>query len=351
MMVHNSNQSTRMAFNLHPIIVFIMLILTGCGNPRAERVILDTDMGSDCDDVGALALLHHYAATGRAEILGVIYSSGAVPYGAGVVDAINHFYDRSDIPVGACHDTTFGDPVDKMNAEVLAKNSTVFGNEIVHNLDAPEQTTLNRKLLAAQPDGSVTYITIGHTRGLYELLISSPDSISGLSGRELIERKVKRWVALGAMGSANSEGHRARDWNFFFNGTAGYTDYLVTHFPVHMEFVDGGSRVFTGGSLRQTPPGNIVRLAYKKWLQNVEGKQLQDQRPSWDLVTVLYAIEGSHEYFDDLGPGLLDFDPINGCLWSARAEHGKHRMIRQKEGTDAILADYLNQIISGNQDY
>ena len=35
-------------------------------------------MGSDCDDVGALALLHAYAELGEAEILGVIYSSGAV---------------------------------------------------------------------------------------------------------------------------------------------------------------------------------------------------------------------------------------------------------------------------------
>ncbi len=44
-------------------------------------------MGSDCDDVGALALLNEYANSGKAEVIGVIFSSGAVPYGVGVIDA------------------------------------------------------------------------------------------------------------------------------------------------------------------------------------------------------------------------------------------------------------------------
>lgn len=39
------------------------------------KVIIDTDMGSDCDDAGAMALLHSYADLGRLEIIGCIYSS------------------------------------------------------------------------------------------------------------------------------------------------------------------------------------------------------------------------------------------------------------------------------------
>ena len=68
---------------------------------KPEKIIFDTDMGSDCDDAGALALLHTYADMDKAEILGCIYSSGKVPYGAGVVQAINIRYGRADIPVGA----------------------------------------------------------------------------------------------------------------------------------------------------------------------------------------------------------------------------------------------------------
>ncbi len=39
-------------------------------------IIFDTDMGSDVDDAGALALLHRLAELGEVELAGVIFSSG-----------------------------------------------------------------------------------------------------------------------------------------------------------------------------------------------------------------------------------------------------------------------------------
>ena len=38
------------------------------------RIIFDTDMNSDVDDVGALAVLHSYIRKGRAELLAVVGS-------------------------------------------------------------------------------------------------------------------------------------------------------------------------------------------------------------------------------------------------------------------------------------
>lgn len=256
-------------------------IQAGISGQAAEKIILDTDMGSDCDDVGALALLHHYADAGQAEILGIIYSSGAVPYGAGIVDAINRYYGREDIPIGACYDEGFGDPVDKMQAKKLASDTVKFRNRIIHNTDAPEQTVLNRRLLASADDLSISYVTIGHTRGLYELLKSPPDDVSALSGEELVRRKIKRWVALGALGAANDEGQLRKDWNFFFNETAEYTQYLVEHFPGPIYFVDGGRTVMTGASLEQTPEENIVRTAYESWLW----KAMNPISIKWTLAT------------------------------------------------------------------
>lgn len=307
-----------------------------------EKIILDTDMGSDCDDVGALALLHHYASHGKADLLAVIYSSGAVPYGAGVVDAINSFYGRKEIPVGAYQGTDFGDPVDKMGAQMLVMDTATFKHKIIRNSDAREQTALNRQVLASQPDTSVTYITIGHTRGLYELLVSTSDSISDLSGRELIKKKLKRWVALGALGAGNENKDFVRDWNFFFNGTAPYTKYLVDHFPRPVYFVDGGSRIMTGRSLLETPPGNIFRRAYSDWLWNVEKKRLEDQRPSWDLVTVYFAVEGPGPYLSPMETGYLEFDPEKGCRWMETYTALQHFFFRQISGTDQAFSDYLN---------
>jgi len=333
------------------LFLFCPLLWTSCQGvdrafPDPELIILDTDMGSDCDDVGAMALLHRYAAEGKAKILGVIYSSGAVPFGAGIVDAINHYYNQPGIPVGASYDKDFGDPVDKMKEEKLASDTSEFHNRIIYNTDAIEQTVLNRHLLSVQADHSVTYITIGHTRGLYELLVSPPDSISPLNGKELVGQKVKRWIALGALGAGNEQGKFTKDWNFFFNETAPYTKYLVDHFPVPVYFVDGGKNVMTGKSLVNTPRGNIIRTAYRDWLWNVEKKTLEDQRPSWDLVTVLYAIEGSDRHFEELDQGYLEFDPERGCRWIISGSRTNQHFIRQKEDSNQELSVYLNMMIS-----
>ncbi len=335
------------------LVVFIIgLVNYSCHNSQEKtkaqtlKVILDTDMGSDCDDVGALALLHAYADIDKVEILGCIYSSGKVPYGAGIIDAINTYYNRPEIPIGAYYGNDIGDPVDKMGAKKLARDTTSYRHTIIGNTDAVEQTLLNRKLLAAQKDTSVIYITIGHTKGLYDLLTSKPDTISPLTGYELVQKKIKRWVALGAIRANNKDHYLMKDWNFFFNGTAPYTKYLVEHFPSPIYFISGGQDVMTGKSLKDTPSGNIIRTAYQDWLWNVEQKTLEEQRPSWDLVTVYFAVEGLGEYFDIQKTGWLEFDTEKGCRWVDDNKHHNQFYSSQKDSVHKKFASYLNTMIA-----
>lgn len=332
------------------IIIFLILLMLflSCQNNTIQhpvKIIFDTDMGSDCDDVGALALLHQYADQGKVEILGCVYSSGKVPYGAGVVEAINYYYGRPDIPVGAYHGDDVGDAVDKMTAEKLAKDTTAFGNKIIHNRDATDQTKLCRKILSEQADTSIVYITVGHTKGIYDLLVSSADEYSELDGIALARKKIKKWVALGALKANNKEGYHTKDWNFFFNGTTPYTKFSVENFPRPVEFVHAGSNVITGQSLKNTPAGNIVRTAYRDWLWNVFKKTLDDGRPSWDLVTVQYAVEGLGPFFLEEDHGNLEFDVEKGCRWNRSDEASNHRYIYQREGVEEELAEYLNGLM------
>ncbi|MFW6169851.1 MAG: hypothetical protein ACODAD_05120 [Planctomycetota bacterium] len=64
--------------------------------------------------------------------------------------------------------------------------------------------------------------------------------------------------------------------------SAPYTKYLVENCPVPITYIPVGSDVYTGKSLKTTPPGNIVRTVYRDWLWNTQKKTLDDQRPSWD---------------------------------------------------------------------
>jgi inosine-uridine nucleoside N-ribohydrolase len=330
----------------------LIVTLFGCDveksdiKPNAEKIIFDTDMGSDCDDVGALALLNVYADRGEAEILGCIYSSGKVPFGAGVIDAINTWYNRGNTPVGANYNNEVGDPKDKMLAQKLARDTSAFGNNIIHNFDAEEQTRLNRKLLSEQEDISVTYITVGHTKGLYDLLVSTPDDISSLTGLELVKQKVKRWVAMGALYANNDEGNYTKSWNFFFNETAPYSEYAVQNFPGEIVFIATGTDIITGKSLKDTPAGNIVRTAYRDWLWNTMQKTLDDQRPSWDIIAVYYAIEGLGDFLIEEKPGWLEIDTEKGCRWITGESDFNHKYIITKKEIAEQFEDYLNRMIS-----
>ena len=332
------------------LLLLTFLALTSCKNDSDSatgkiKVILDTDMGSDCDDVGALAMLNEYENRGKVKILGVIYSSGVIPYGAGVIEAINRYYENDKIPIGANYDNLVGDPVDKMQAEKLSKDTAAFKNKIIKNTDAIEQTQLIRSILINQPDTSVVYITIGHTKGLYDLLVSKPDSISQLSGMELTKRKIKKWIALGALKASNNDGHYVKDWNFYFNGTARYTKFVIENFPKPIYFVDAGSDIMTGKSLINTPNGNIVRTAYRDWLWNIEKKTLSDQRPSWDLMTVYFAVENPKKYFKTIENGYLTFDIEKGCRWNRADSLTNQNFVLQREGFKDELSNYLNEII------
>ena len=310
------------------------------------QIILDTDMGSDCDDVGALALLNEFQRQGIAEIAAVIYSSEKVKYGVGVIDAINRYYGHDDIPIGASYDTLVGDPIDKMLAEKLSKDTVEYGNRFIKNTDVTEQVTLLRQLLSDAEDESLVYVTIGHTKGLHDLLVSKPDNHSELSGMQLIHQKVNKWVALGALKANDATEDYHQDWNFFRNNTAQYTDYLVDHFPKPIFFIDAGTNVMTGKSLINTPSGNIVRTAYRDWLWNVFEQTLVDQRPSWDLMAVLFSVGAREDFFVIEDNGYLDFDPQKGCRWIKTNNLENHRYVMQKKGLVKVMEDYLNEMIT-----
>lgn len=63
-----------------------------------KKIIFDTDIGGDCDDAGALALLHECGRAGMSELLAVTISTMS-PYAAGCADAINRWYEH-EVPVG-----------------------------------------------------------------------------------------------------------------------------------------------------------------------------------------------------------------------------------------------------------
>ncbi len=78
------------------------LMITAASWGRAAepvRLIFDTDICGDCDDVLALGMIHSLQSRGHCRLLAVTISVDhelAAPF----VDAVNAFYGRGDVPIG-----------------------------------------------------------------------------------------------------------------------------------------------------------------------------------------------------------------------------------------------------------
>ena len=170
-------------------------------------IIFDSDFAGDVDDAGALAILHALADRGEAEILGVMVSTSGDFDAPRAVDVINTYYGRPDIPIGLADPSALSVP-----SIYTAQIASSFESQEVPN---PSATSLYRRLLAAQPDRSVTIVSVGFKSNLDDLLLSGPDEHSPLNGADLVAEKVKLWVAMAGSFPRLLIGtcHHGAEWN------------------------------------------------------------------------------------------------------------------------------------------
>ena len=259
----------------------------GARAPTGVPIILDTDIGTDVDDAGALAMLHALDRGGEARILAVM-SCNRNRWSGPAIDVINTYYGRPDIPIG----TARSGPDD----EVWYHDAVpTFLHRLATSSDAPEAIALYRRILAGQPDRSVTIVAVGWLTNMASLLNSTPDSSSPLTGRELVAAKVKELVAMGGVWP-NTQGQG--DYNFKMDQLAAHE--VIAHWPGAIMFTGLGVDVLTGGRLMaKGPADNPVRTFYGKFL---EANRVA-QRSSWDQIAVLYAVRGPSDYFAAITDG------------------------------------------------
>ncbi len=247
-------------------------------HPAAARVgiVFDTDMDTDCDDAGALAMLHALADAGEAEILATVVSSKyrwSVPCTA----AINAWYGRPDLPVGCPKGD--GAPTNR-GSRYARKIAAAFPTRLKTNDDAPSAVAVYRRVLAAQPARSAVVVTVGYLTNLRDLLDSGPDRHSPLNGADLVRRHVARWVCMGGRYPRHLK--HGNYGNFMPDPGAAVA--AATRWPTPVFFSGLGRKVRTGKGLGKTPKGNPVRRAYELYLGD------RPTRSSWDQVAVLYAV-------------------------------------------------------------
>ena len=311
----------------------VALCITGFtgGIPASAKqpvpIILDTDIGTDVDDAGALAMLHILADRGEVKILATM-SANQNRWAAPAIDVINTYYGRGDIPIGS---SKTGPDDEKWYRDFVPK----FPHDLADGGAAADAVTLYRKILAAQPDQSVTIVVVGWLTNMADLLNSPADDYSPLSGQQLVAAKVKELVSMGGTWpNIKVEG----EYNFHMDGAAAHK--VVRDWPGKIMFTGLGKDVMTGARLMaQRTNAHPVRAFYSKFLEAYK----VSARSSWDQIALLYAVRGLPGYFTAVTDGQCVSQEDGSSKWVAgRAKnHGYlvYRMPQEKLAT--VIEDLM----------
>ncbi|HVX66709.1 MAG TPA: nucleoside hydrolase [Bryobacteraceae bacterium] len=274
------------------------------------RVILDTDLGPDCDDAGAIAMLHALADRGEALPLAILCNTTS-EWCAPAVDAINAAYGRRELSVGTLKRPGNPGGGPEWNGESFNRYLAAhYPNRFGTGRNAPDALELYLRLLKAQPDGSVAIVSIGNLTNLRDLLAAAPD---------LVRRKVR---VLSVMGGRYPRG---KESNLTADLEASKAVLARWPAPVMFSGFEIGDRIFTGQGLWDGRPAtDPVRMAYwlwdkefrRRWEKNYDGGRIRPH-PSYDQTALLYAVRGLAGY------------------WTARTH-----------GTNRLLADGINEWLS-----
>ena len=304
------------------LLLFVLLVFTGCSNQtktndRKIKIIFDTDMGPDYDDVGALAFLHAMADSGKAEILATV-ASNKHELVAPSINVINTYFGRSELPVGA-----------PKTAGVNLGSSQHWADSIVakypHTVKSTSESAnavdIYRKILSSQPDKSVTIVTVGFLTNLSNLLKSEPDNNSPLSGKELITSKVSKLVS---MAGRFPEG---KEFNIFMDSVS--SKFVYENWPGEVIFsgFEIGAEIHTGlklikSDIINSPVKDVFRISIPLSEEDKNG------RMSWDETAVLIGVYGTAGFFDTVrGKIVVNTDGSN--TWENNAD-GKQSYVKQK---------------------
>lgn len=320
---------------MRKLYLLIFLLIVSLQAPAAEpvRLILDTDMGNDCDDALALAMIHALQNRGEVRLLAVTITKDnhdAATY----VDLVNQFYGRPDIPIGVVHDgkTPKDGPMIKIPVERRdARGNFVYPRRLKDGSQAPEAVELLTRVLTDQPDGSVSIAQIGFSTNLARL-VATPE------GRALAARKVKALYLM-----AGNFQKPQREFNVYIDAPA-FKD-LMKNWP--------GPIIFSGFEIGLVITYPIESIQHDfAWATNhpvVEAYKVyvnkEEDHPNWDSTAVLDAIRPDRGYFDLSDPGDVGLGDKDATVFKPNPS-GKCRFLILKADQVSRIRELIADLVS-----
>lgn len=322
------------------LLVLVMAALPPVTAAQQERIIFDTDMGNDIDDALTLAMLHALDCRGEADLLAVTITKDN-PWSAPYVDLVNTFYGRGDLPIGVVRNgRTPGDNA-MTRAPAVRRNSSgqmVYPRDVKVNEEASPALDVLRRALATEDDGAVTIVQVGFSTNLAQLLESPADRYSDLSGKELVQKKVRRLIVMaGAYPNGDPE------YNVYTDVPAAQTLFAEWPTPVVASGYEIGEQLlYPAESIEKEydyVANHPVAEAYRHYME------MPYDRPTWDLTAVLQAVRPEYGYFDLSETGEIAVNE-DGRTSFTPSEEGRHRYLKMKPGEQGRVLEVMRLLAS-----
>ena len=315
------------------LLMLLILIFLSCNSQNLSsydrekpvKIIFDTDMLTDPEDVNALCLLNAFADEGEAEILACVANGHEANRASGAaIDVVNTFYHRPDIPIG----TYKGGYTNKKSTYTPILRDS-FPHDAPSDDELPDALAVYRETLSKQPDRSVVIISVGFLLNLQNLMNSKPDKFSDLDGKDLIRTKVKELVV---MGGKYPEG---REYNFYYGGVASAAKDVVENWPDEVPIMfsgyEIGEKIISGKNYKYQLAFSPLLIALKNAYDAIS-----HGRESWDETAVIYGIRGlsykGKEYWKAQSEGSVLVDCINGSnKWISSPDKNQSYLIQSMD--------------------
>jgi inosine-uridine nucleoside N-ribohydrolase len=293
----------------------------------------------------ALAVIHALQSRGECQLLAITTTKDS-PHVAPMIDVLNTFYGRPEIPIAVVKNGRAKED-GKYNRQVLELKDEDGKPRYPRTLTPedsaklPDALPFLRKLLAAEPDGSVVLVQVGFFTNFARLLDTPADDISPLTGKELIAKKVK-FLSLMA-GAFDPQYRQHKEYNVVIDIPS--AKKLVTEWPTEMIFngFEIGDRIQHPAASMKEDYNYVKYHPLKDAYQFYRG--LDNSQPTFDLASILYAVRPNRGYFD-LSPRGTVTVADDGITTFTPSDTGKHRYMSVSPVQIAMVREAFVQLCS-----
>ena len=308
----------------------------------AIQILLDSDQGTDDDDVADIGLCCALHRAGIININGIIISNKN-GYGASCASAlVKYALPGNTIQIG------------QYNGSVALPSASAYCQQITNGYGPSGDSAANyqnhitayRKIFAAAAANSIVLICTGSMTSFMEFANSSADGFSPLTGTQLIQQKIKKihWQA-GWFQSSALQGANAAEYNINLDVTnsIAFMAFVAANIPNVDIIWTGDESPINVNLLTGFPASHNTYSPFNMAFNLVGASPGAVTRYSWGQMAINYAVYGANLFAPIGYRGTQSLDGSGRNTWTPAS--GQHSYLAPIAPTTVINASMTQDLI------